>query len=66
MSRLLSLQEAAERTGTTIRWWRRAVFEKRIAYVKLGGLVRIEEADLERFIEMSRVPAQREGVAGSA
>lgn len=54
MSRLLTLQECAERTSTSLRWWRRAVFEKRIPYVKLGALVRVNESDLERFIEANR------------
>lgn len=54
MSRLLTLTECAERTGTTVRWWRRAIFEKRIPYCKLGALVRIDERDLEQFIGASR------------
>lgn len=54
MSRLLTLQEVADRTGMTLRWWRRAVFERRITVVKLGRFVRIDEADLEAFIEKSK------------
>ena len=57
-ARLLSLVECAERTSTTIRWWRRAVFERRIPYVKLGALVRIEESVLEELIEAGRSPAR--------
>ena len=54
MSRLLTLTECAERTGTTVRWWRRAVFERRVAYCKLGALVRIDERDLEELIAVNR------------
>ena len=60
MKRLLSLDECAERTGTTVRWWRRAVFEKRVAVHHLGRLVRIHEDDLEAFIEANRQPAREE------
>lgn len=56
--RLLTLGECAERTSTTLRWWRRAVFERRIAVVKIGALVRIDEHDFEDFIEVNRSPAQ--------
>jgi len=44
--RLLTIQECAARTNTTARWWRRAVFEKRIAVTRLGRLVRIDEIRL--------------------
>ena len=54
MSQLLTLEECAKRTGTTVRWWRSAVFEKRIPVVHLGRLVRVSEADLESFIVANR------------
>lgn len=60
MSRLLTLQDCAERTGTSLRWWRRAVFEKRLPVIKLGRLVRIDERDLEAFIDGGRVEPERE------
>ena len=63
-SRLLTLDEAAERTGTSVRWWRRAVFERRIPIIKVGWLVRIDEDDLNAFIESNRRPAADEGMGG--
>jgi len=51
---LLKLEECADRTSTTIRWWRRAVFEGRIPVVKLGHLVRVDEADLAAFLQAHR------------
>jgi excisionase family DNA binding protein len=60
MSRLLTLGECAERTNTSLRWWRRAVFEKRVPVVRLNRLVRIREDDLEIFIETHREPAREE------
>jgi excisionase family DNA binding protein len=41
---LMTVEQAAERLGTTERFVRRLVFERRIAYVKLGRHVRIAAA----------------------
>jgi excisionase family DNA binding protein len=57
MERLLTVAEAAERLNTTPRHMRRLVFERRIAYVKLGRHVRISSRDLDAFIEAGRVDA---------
>ncbi|CAN5514654.1 hypothetical protein BH20ACT21_BH20ACT21_25270 [soil metagenome] len=63
LGKLLTLDDCAERTGTTVRWWRRAVFEQRLPVVRLGRLVRIDERDLEAFIDLNRDPARRKGAA---
>ena len=55
MDRLLTPEEAAERLGTSLRFVRRLVFERRIAYVKLGRHVRITARDLDAFIRARRV-----------
>jgi excisionase family DNA binding protein len=52
---LLSVEQAAERLGTSPRFVRRLVFERRIAYVKLGRHVRIAGRDLDAFIRAGRV-----------
>jgi excisionase family DNA binding protein len=52
---LLSAEQAAERLGTSVRFVRRLVFERRIAYVKLGRHVRIATGDLDAFIAARRV-----------
>ena len=52
---LLSVEQAAERLGTSVRFVRRLVFERRIAYVKLGRHVRIAAHDLDAFIRAGRV-----------
>ena len=59
---LLRLEECARRTGTTVRFWRRLIFERRVPYVKLGRFVRVDEADLETLLKASRV----EAVSGAA
>jgi excisionase family DNA binding protein len=55
MDKLLTVEEAAERLGTSVRFVRRLVFERRIAYVKLGRHVRIPANDLAAFIQAGRV-----------
>ena len=57
MDTLLSVEQAAERLGTSVRFVRRLVFERRIAYVKLGRHVRIAEADLASFVAAGRIEA---------
>ena len=52
---LLSVDQAAERLVTSVRFVRRLVFERRIAYIKLGRHVRIATRDLDAFIAASRV-----------
>jgi excisionase family DNA binding protein len=56
---LLSVEQAAERLGTSVRFVRRLVFERRIAYVKVGRHVRIAETDLASFVTTGRVEAGR-------
>jgi excisionase family DNA binding protein len=50
MERLLSVPEAAERLGTTTRFPRRLIAEKRIRFVRLGRHVRIPESAIEEFV----------------
>ena len=57
MDRLLTVQEAADRLGTSVRFVRRLIAERRIAYVRVGRHVRIAEADLARFVAAGRVEA---------
>ena len=51
----MTVDQAAERLGTSVRFVRRLVAERRIAYVKLGRHVRITAGDLEAFIAAGRV-----------
>ena len=55
MDALLTVDQAALRLGTSVRFVRRLVFERRIAYVKLGRHVRIAARDLDAFIAARRV-----------
>jgi excisionase family DNA binding protein len=55
---LLTVDEAAERLGTKPRFIRRLIAERRIPYIKLGAHVRLDDADLDRFVESGRVHPQ--------
>jgi excisionase family DNA binding protein len=55
MERLLTVEEAAERLGTSARFIRRLIAERRIAYTKLGRHVRIAARDLDAFVASGRV-----------
>ena len=55
--KLLTVEEAAGRLGTSLRFVRRLIAERRIAYVKVGRHVRIAEADLGEFVAAGRVEA---------
>ncbi|MFD8965773.1 excisionase [Streptomyces sp. NPDC059568] len=58
--RLLTVDEAAERLGTGVRFVRRLVAERRIAFVKVGRHVRVSRSVLDSFIETNAVqPAVR-------
>lgn len=54
-TRLLTVGEAAERLGTSPRFIRRLIAERRIAYTRLGRHVRIAGVDLDAFIAAGRV-----------
>jgi excisionase family DNA binding protein len=55
MERLLTVDDAADRLGTSVRFVRRLIFERRIAFVKVGRHVRIATADLDAYIRTGRV-----------
>jgi excisionase family DNA binding protein len=56
MSPLLSVEDAAMELGTTVRFVRRLVHERRIRFHKIGKFVRIARGDLEAFISAGEVP----------
>ena len=62
LDRLLSVEEAAERLGTSTRFVRRLVAERRIAYVKVGRHVRLDPTDVEAFIIASRIEVRPSSV----
>jgi excisionase family DNA binding protein len=55
--RLLTAAQAAELLGTTERFPRRLIAERRIRFVRLGRHVRIPESALQEFIDAGIVEA---------
>jgi excisionase family DNA binding protein len=55
VERLLTVAEVAELLGTSERFPRRLIAERRIEFVKIGRHVRIRESALAAFIEAGSV-----------
>ena len=51
---LLTVEEAALRLGTSVRFIRRLRAERRLPFVKLGRHLRVDTADLEAFVASCR------------
>jgi excisionase family DNA binding protein len=59
--RYISVDQVAEVLGTTVRFPRRLIEERRITYVKLGRHVRIPESAVREFIDANTVQPRRRG-----
>jgi excisionase family DNA binding protein len=55
MERLLSVAEAADLLGTTTRFPRRLIAERRIRFVRVGRHIRIPQSAIEEFIAAGTV-----------
>jgi excisionase family DNA binding protein len=55
MDQLLNPKEAADRLGTSLRFVRRLIFERRIPFIRVGRHVRIAASDLDAFIAAGHV-----------
>jgi excisionase family DNA binding protein len=53
--RMLTVAEVAELLGTTERFPRRLIAERRIAFVKVGRHVRIAESALDAYTEANTI-----------
>ncbi|MDX3619623.1 excisionase family DNA-binding protein [Streptomyces europaeiscabiei] len=70
IDRYLSVDQVAELLGTTARFPRRLIEERRIRYVKVGRYVRIPESALREYlaartVEPLRRPRSRFGRAAA-
>ncbi len=60
--RLLTVDEAAARWGTSVHFPRRLIRERRIRFVRIGRHVRIPEGAVDALIERGTVePVRRRG-----
>ena len=55
VDRYLTVAEVAERLGTTVRFPRRLIAERRIEFVRIGRHVRIAESVLNAYIKRCTV-----------
>ncbi|AIJ21807.1 helix-turn-helix domain-containing protein [Amycolatopsis methanolica] len=63
----LNVEQAAEYLNTSVRFIRRIVAERRIAFHKVGSHVRFKLEDLEAFVQAGRVePITRTTYLGRA
>ncbi len=53
---LVDIPWVAARLGVTVRMVRRLVSQRRIPHLKVGGHIRFDPADVERFIERADGP----------
>jgi excisionase family DNA binding protein len=63
---LLTVDEAAELLGTSVRFPRRLIAERRIRFVRVGRHVRIAESAIEEYVAATTVepiPRRARGVA---
>ncbi|GGU56986.1 DNA-binding protein [Streptomyces albospinus] len=61
--RFLAVSEVAELLGTTERFPRRLIAERRITFVRVGRHVRIPESALRAFIEANTIQPVSSGRA---
>ncbi len=52
-----SVTEAADYLGTSVRFIRRLVADRRVTFYKVGRHVRFKRADLEAFVQAGKVEA---------
>jgi excisionase family DNA binding protein len=66
VEKLLTVAEVAELLGTTIRFPRRLISERRIRFVRVGRHVRIPESALAEYIAAGMIEPVRLGRSGRA
>ena len=54
---LLTVEQAAEQLGTSVRFIRRLRTQRRLAFIKLGSHLRIDSTDLDAYIHAHREEA---------
>jgi excisionase family DNA binding protein len=60
MRKLLTVEEAAEYTGFTVRYLRRLIFERRLAYHKDRKRIWLAQADLDAYVRSLRIEARED------
>lgn len=55
LPQLLTIDQLAERLGTSTRHVRRLVAERRVPYLKVGKFVRFDPAEISAWLDRTRV-----------
>ena len=55
LPQLLTIDQLAERLGTSTRHVRRLVAERRVPYLKVGKFVRFDPAEVGEWLDRTRV-----------
>lgn len=55
VAQLMTVDQAADRLGTSPRFIRRLITERRIAFTRIGRHIRFEHRDLEAYVAAGRV-----------
>lgn len=58
IEQLLSVPEAAQRTQTSVAYWRKLIWRREIPIVKIGRLTRLRERDVDAFCRLGFRPAR--------
>lgn len=53
--KLLTIDELADRLGSSVRHVRRLVAERRVPYLKVGWFVRFDPAEISAWLDQHRV-----------
>lgn len=64
--RYLNVDQVAKLLGTSVRFPRRLIAERRITFVKVGRHVRIPESELTAYIEAHTVRPASRGIQRSS
>ncbi len=59
LPQLLTINQLADRLGSTPRHVRRLVAERRVPYLKVGRFVRFDPAEIAAWLDERRVPGRR-------
>ncbi len=60
LPQLLTIDQLAAQLGITVRHVRRLIAERRVPYLKVGGLVRFDPAEIAAWLDGGRHPRTSE------
>jgi excisionase family DNA binding protein len=59
LPQLLTIDQLAERLGTSVRHVRRLVAERRVPYLKVGRLIRFDPSEVTEWLDEARHPQRQ-------